>query len=190
VTAEPAESFDGLTLARIVRPWGRRGEVAAEIMTDFPERLARLRKVYLFDGRKPAYSIGLRSYRLHIGQAILHFEGVDSINDAELLRGVQVQVPASERTRLNPGRFYIDELIGCEVWETAGDGAGLLGTVREVQRAAEAGKDATPESWLLAVDTPDGEVLVPFAAEICRRVDLTARLIEVLLPEGLRELNS
>src|SRR5271154_2529167 len=107
-----------MTLARIVRPWGRRGEVAAEILTDFPERLASLRQVHLFDGRHPAYVIGLRSYRLHIGQAVLHFEGVESISDAEKLRGLEVQIPASERVALTPGRFYITDLVGCAVWES------------------------------------------------------------------------
>lgn len=183
--------FVGLTLARVLRPWGRRGEVAAEVLTDFPQRLSSLRQVHLFDGRNPAYSIGLRSFRLHLGQAILHFEGAESISDAERLRGLEVQVPASERVALVPGRFYINDLVGCEVWESAGaDATARLGTVREVQRAAEFGRDATPEAWLLAVATPAGEVLIPFAAEICTRIDVAARRIEVNLPEGLRELNS
>jgi 16S rRNA processing protein RimM len=165
--------------------------VAAEILTDFPERLSKLRQVHLFDGRNPARAIGLRSSRIHLGQIIFHFEGVDSINDAEKLRGLEVQVPASERVALTPGRFYIADLVGCEVWESGADAAGArLGTVTEVQRAAEFGRDRTPEAWLLAVATPSGEVLVPFAAEICTRIDLAARRIDVKLPEGLRDLNA
>lgn len=179
-----AEPFSGLTLARIVRPWGRRGEVAAEIHTDFPERLTKLKEAWLCDGngRKPPRPVSIRSCRIHIGQAVLHFEGTDSINDAEKLRGLELQVPFSDRAALPPDRHYINDLIGCEVWEQSADAP--LGPVREVTNAG--GRAA---SWLLSVDTPRGEVLIPLAAEICTRIDTTARRIEVRLPAGLRDLN-
>ena len=179
-----AESSSGLTLARILRPWGRRGEVAAEILTDFPEHLTALKEAKVCDGssRMPPRDVAIRSCRIHLGQAIFHFAGVDSISDAEKLRGLEVQVSLDERAPLPPDRHYTDELIGCEVWE---QGAGaLLGAVREVEN-----NGGPAESWLLNVDTPQGELLIPLAAEICTRIDTAARRIEVRLPEGLRDLN-
>ena len=177
-----------LTLARVLRPWGRRGEVASEILTDFPERLASLKKVWLA-GSNPRVApreTRIVSCRLHLGQALLLFEGVSSIDDAEKLRGLEVQIPLSERVALPPDRHYISDLIGCAVWER--DAAAALGTVREVQ--AVAGSRA-PESWVLAVATPQGgEVLIPLAAEICVRIDTAAKRIDVQLPPGLREVNS
>ena len=107
------DSFIPLTLARILRPWGRRGEVAAEILTDFPERLAERREVWLAAEGKPRRPAKILSCRLHLGQAIFHFEGVDSISDAETLRGLEVQVPLSERAPAGEGRHYIADLIGC-----------------------------------------------------------------------------
>jgi len=176
-----------LTLARVLRPWGRRGEVAAEILTDFPERLTSLREAWLFDGRNAPLLVGIRSCRLHLGQAVVHFEGADSISEAEELRGLEVQVPLAERVALGAGRHYISDLVGCEVWEASAGAP--LGIVREVQRLGEdAGKGAA-EAWVLAVDTAQGELLIPFAAEICTRIDTTARRIDVMLPEGLRDLN-
>ena len=184
------ESFAGLTLARIVRPWGRRGEVAAEVLTDFPARLTALRKVWLNDGRNPPRMIGVLSCRIHLGQAIFHFEGEDSTTRVERLRGVEVQVPLSDRMTLAPGRYYIADLVGCGVWE---QGA-AIGTVREVlnsvdRKSVEPAASGAPQAWLLVVETPGGEMLIPMAAEICTSIDTAARRIEVRLPEGLRELN-
>jgi 16S rRNA processing protein RimM len=181
-----AEPFSGLTLARIVRPWGRRGQVAAEVLTDFPERLIALKQAWLSDGRKPPRLVPIVSCRMHLGQAIFHFVGTDSINDAERLRGLEVQVPFSERAAVPPGRYYISELLECAVWEQGAEAP--LGPVRDVRNTAETTHGST-ESWILAVETPRGELLIPMAVEICTRIDLDARRIEVRLPEGLRDLN-
>lgn len=174
-------AWTGVTLARIVRARGRKGEVAAEILTDFPERLTRLREVWLWDGSSEPRHIRVRECWLHKQQAIFHFEGCDSISDAEKLAGLDVQVPLSERLALPSGSYYVTDLIGCEVWESAA----RIGTLRDVQFTGE----ETAGTPLLVVDTPKGELLIPLAEEICRRVDLAARRIEVVLPEGLRELN-
>lgn len=186
---------------------GRIGEVAATILTDFPERLARLRDVFLLDSAGRRRSIRVRRCWLassHGGQAIFHFEGVNSINEAQQFVGCEVQIPLAQRAPLPAGRFYITDLIGCEVWEASapagghgsraetaarseetsaprGPGAERLGSVRDVYL-----ESGTP---LLVVATATGELLIPFAEEICIRIDPAARRIAVRLPPGLRELN-
>lgn len=183
----PGERTAYVTLARILRPRGNRGEVAAEIFTDFPERLAQLREVFLWDGRsapRPARLARAWLSGSRGGQAILQFEGCDSIAGAEKLRGLDVQIPLAQRVSLPVGSYYVTDLIGCEVRESD-HGNAPLGTVRDVQFTGEA-VAGTP---LLIVETPRGELLIPLAEDICRRIDVAARLIEVLLPEGLRELN-
>lgn len=179
----PAESPARVTLARILRPRGTRGEVAAEILTDFPERLAKLHEVFLWDGTHEPRRAAVSKCWLSTsrgGQAIFHFEGVNSIADGEKLRGLEVQVPFSERVKLPAGRYYISDLVGCEVFEMRATPPEKIGTVRDVQSAGTS---------VLAVETPDGELLIPLAEEICTRIDTAARRIEVILPEGLRELN-
>ena len=203
------EAWTGVTLARIVRARGRKGEVAAEILTDFPERLTRMREVWLWDGASQPRHFQVRACWLHKQQAIFHFESCDSISAAEKLVGLDVQVPLSERVALGAGKYYVTDLMGCEVWEMkdardakeADDAKEIarslasraspaslasLGVVRDVQFTGE----ETSGTPLLVVETPKGELLIPFAAEICRRVDVGARRIDVVLPEGLRELNS
>jgi len=174
-----------VTVARVVRPHGRRGEVAAEILTDYPERLANLQSVELWDGRSAPRRAEVRRCWLSQsrgGQAIFHFQGSDSISDAEKLVGCEVQIPFAERAKLPTGSFYVSDLAGCDVFDTGGE---ALGRVRDVQFTGE-GLAGTP---ILVVDSPRGELLIPLAQEICVRIDVAARRIEVALPEGLRELN-
>jgi 16S rRNA processing protein RimM len=178
-----APEWQGVTLARILRSRGRIGEVAALILTDFPHRLTALREVYLSDGKTRPRRVAVRRCWLHKGQAIFHFEGVDSITAAETLVGLEIQVPLSERVTLPAGMFFVSDLVGCEVWEAGA--AAALGTVRDLQTT---GKE-TAGTPLLVVETPRGELLIPFAVEFCTRVDLVANRIDVVLPEGLRELN-
>ncbi len=176
-----------VTVARILRARGRIGEVAAEILTDFPERLTALAEVWLGQpggaGDAAPRRANVRRCWLHNDRAIFHFEGVDNISDAEKLAGLLVQIPLAQRMLLPPGRYYISELVGCEVWEQSGAaGGGRIGVVRDVQL-----NTGTP---LLVVQTQQGELLIPLADEICPRIDIAARRIEVTLPEGLRELNA
>jgi 16S rRNA processing protein RimM len=185
VSTKEGPSAERVTVARVLRPHGRRGEVAAEILTDFPDRLTRLTSVYLWDGNSEPRLVNVRGCWLSQsrgGQAIFHFEGSDSISDAEKLVGLEVQIPIAERMPLPGGSYYVTDLIGCEVR----DGEGReLGRVRDVQFTGE----DTPGTALLVIDAPEGELLVPLAQEICTRIDLDARRIDVNLPQGLRELN-
>jgi 16S rRNA processing protein RimM len=185
VATEESFSPERVTVARILRPHGRRGEVAAEILTDFPDRLTRLKSVYLWDERREPRRADVRSCWLSQsrgGQAIFHFAGSDSISEAETLVGLEVQIPISERLSLPDGSYYVTDLTGCEVRDADGS---ELGRVRDVQFLGE----DIPGAPLLVIDAPEGELLIPLAQEICRNIDVGARRIDVKLPEGLRDLN-
>jgi len=196
VSGSPASR---VTLARIVRPHGRRGEVAAEILTDFAERLTTLRKALLWDERRDslreAAVRGCWISRSRGRQAIFHFENSDSISDAQKLTGLEVQVPLAERVALPVDSYYVTDLIGCEVFDVSGDssaGIGVraeprkIGAVRGVQFTGEE-VAGTP---ILMIDSAQGELLIPLAVEICKRVDVAARRIEIAPPAGLLDLNS
>ncbi len=174
-----------VTLARILRPQGRRGEIAAEILTDFPGRLAKLKSAYLWDGNAARRSVAILSFRHSTsrgGQAIFHFDGSNSISDAEKLVGLQVQVPIEDRVALPAGSYFFSDLIGCEVFA---DGGQRVGVVSDVEATGENSSGTA----LLVVESPSGEILIPLAVEICTKIDLAARRIEVSPPEGLLELN-
>jgi len=170
-----------LAIARILRPQGRKGEVAAEILTDFPERFHHLQSVFLEDPGQAPKRIKVEHSWPHKGRIILKFQGTDSIESASCLRGLQVFIPWEQRTPLPPHHYYLCELQGCRVvWERQGR---EIGTVEEVESTG--GVD------VLHVQRPDGksEVLIPLAQEICTHIDLTARTIVIDPPEDLLDLN-
>jgi len=134
----------------------------------------------------------------HRGQAVFHFAGVESISEAEKFRGLAVLLPFEQRVTLPAGQYFVSDLIGCSVFENSvafpvlasspcslGEAPALLGTVSDVQFPGEE-ISGTP---LLEVATSRGELLIPLAVDICRKIDTAARRIDVLLPEGLRDLN-
>lgn len=169
-----------LTVARIVKTQGRRGEVAAQVLTDFPQRLAERREVWLWDGAGEPRRAQVRRIWPHKKYLVFHFADCDSLTKAEQLVGLEIQIPRTEAAPLGASAFYLDELVGCRVVDQRSGAE--LGRVREL--VVTGGTD------LLAVETPQGkELLIPFAEEFCRRIAPAEALIEVILPEGLREVN-
>lgn len=173
------------TLAHLIRPQGRHGEILADILTDFPERFAERKRLFLVasgtgGGVLPAREITLEKHWLHKDRIVLKFDGVDSINDAEALRGFDVVIPFSERAELDAGSVYISDLIGCEVVDVAG-GEISVGTIADVDR----------EASLLVVRAAKGaEHLIPFAQAYLVNLDVTAKRVEMRLPEGLLEIDA
>lgn len=169
-----------LTVARIVKPQGRRGELAAEVLTDFPQRLLERRQVWLWDGRSEPRAVPVVHSWPHKNYVVFHFQGCDSRTAAQEFIGLEIQIPRSEAAPLPPATFFLDDLVGCRVVEQATRIE--LGRVRAVV--------PTGGAPVLAVETAGGkELLIPFAEEFCRRIAPDESIIEVVLPEGLRDLN-
>ena len=189
-------------VARIIRPRGNKGEVLAELFTDFPARLSSRLQIFLRQAQGEPRTIGLQNFwvdRNHPEHGIFHFEGYSSIDAAEKLRGFDVLIPVADRVKLPDGKYFVSDLIGCSVFETPAqetklaspacameEAPRLLGSVRDVFFPGE-GTAGTP---LLQVQSAAGELLVPLAEDICRRIDVAARRIDVTLPEGLGDLNA
>jgi 16S rRNA processing protein RimM len=197
------ETPQWVLVAHILRARGNKGEVAAKLLTDFPERLTKLKEVFVghaggeIEPRRMAVKACWLSQN-HRGQAVFHFEGIHSISEAEKFRGLDVLLPFEQRVTLPAGQYFVSDLIGCSVFEnpasaaavssppcSLGEAPALLGTVGDVQFPGE-GMTVTP---LLEVETASGEMLIPLAEDICTKIDTKARRIDVELPEGLRELN-
>ena len=190
-SSESQEKF--AWLAHIRRPQGRKGEVFADILTDFPEKFAERRKLWLIadpdSGRiKPTPApreVELENHWLHKGGIVLHFAGSESISDAEALAGLVVAIPAEQRVPLGEDEVYIADLIGCMLVDVGGAAPVEVGAIEEVDRTA--GPVA-----LLVIGRPGSaeEILVPFAKSFLRRIDLPAKRVEMALPEGLLDLNT
>ena len=186
-----------IVLAHLLRPQGRKGEVLAELFTDFPERFEEQTRVFLaptgFKGEvAEARTAEVVSFWLPVGKnegrIVLHFAGVDTISNAEAIAGQDVIVPREERLPLDDESVYISELIGCTVY----DGTTAIGVVEDVQFAttADGARRLTDAAPLLAVTSRDGdEVLIPFAKAFLVTVDTEGKRIDMALPEGLVDVN-
>lgn len=169
---------DFVTVARVLRSQGRRGEVIAELLTDFPERFAERRRLFAADssGRR---ELQLEAHWLHKGRVVLKFRGVDSIEQAQALAGCELQVPREERAPLPRDAAYVSDLIGCEVL----DRGRSLGKIAEIQFGAG-------EAPLLLVRSEAGEHMIPFAAEYVQGFDVSGKRLDMSLPPGMLELDS
>lgn len=168
----------------MVKTQGRRGEVAAELHTDFPERFAERRRIYALGPGRTRRELQLEESWPHLGYFILKFQGVDSITDAEQLVGCELQIPLAERAPLEPGAAYVGDLVGCTVWDIRqGKAETAIGAITGVQFGAG-------EAPLLMVRSAEKEFLIPFAAEYLRTVDLPKHRVEMALPEGLLEVDA
>jgi 16S rRNA processing protein RimM len=174
---EDVREDDLIGVARIARPQGLRGEVIADLLTDFPERFAGLRRVYVkrADGR--LLLLDLENSRLHKGRVALKFAGCDSVSGAEELRNARVLIPRDQLVELPEDTYYDFDLIGCEAVATGGQ---HLGRVEEVRNYG-----AAP---LLVVRDGERELLIPLALSICVEIDTGRKRIVVNPPEGLLDL--
>ena len=164
-------AFSDLVLVgRVVKPQGRRGEVAVEVFSDRPERFPTLRRAYVPGPGGEPREVRVEGAFPHKGRYVLKLEGVDSIDEAERLRGLELRIAEEQLEPLPEGSYYHHQLIGLEVL----DGERPLGRVAELLETG-----AAP---VLVVRGPQGETLLPLAESFVRRVDLAAGRLLVEVP--------
>lgn len=194
----PDDLHSWIVLAHLIRPQGRKGELLAELLTDFPERFQKHPRVFLaepnFNGtEKEARSVAIESSWLPLGKnkgrVVLQFAGIETISAAESIAGLDVIIPARERLPLEDDSVYVSDLVGCIVY----DHSVMIGPVEDVQfpmspDGATRLEEAAP---LLAVRSAQGdEFLIPFAKSFLTKIDLGGRRIDMELPQGLLEINT
>jgi 16S rRNA processing protein RimM len=169
---------DLIVVARIARTRGLRGEVVADLLTDFPGRFEALESVIAIAPDGSRRSLQIEEHWFQAKRIIFKFAGYDSIDEAKALAGFQLAVPARDRIELPKDQFYEWELAGCRVETTAGES---IGVVREVMRTGGV-------EILVVVGDTGGESLIPMAQEICVEIDIGRKLVRVDPPEGLLDL--
>lgn len=158
---------------------GRRGEVAAELHSSIPGRLHPDMRLLALDIAGARRELQVEAVWPHKGLVVLKFAGVDSISEAELLAGCELQVPLAERAELPPGAHYISDLMGCMVLDQGRE----IGPVADVTFGAG-------EAPLLVVRRGKEEHLLPMAEEFLEALDVAHKQIRMRLPEGMLELNA
>ncbi len=163
-----------VAIAKIVKPRGLRGEVAADLLTDFPDRFEGLTDVASVAANGDRSILRIENFWFQNGRVVLKIEGYDSVESAEALRNLEICVTESDAVELNEGEFFDWQLSGCEVETIGGQ---KIGTVRELLR--------TGGTEILVIDGEEKEFLVPFAKAICVEVDIEKKSIRIDPPEGV-----
>jgi len=164
-------SADPLTVGRVLAPWGLKGEVKVEVLTDFPQRFTPGQRVYI-QGR----ALDVERSRPHKGKLVVKFTAVDSVEAAQELRGRFLEIPRSEAWPLPPGAYYHFELIGLEVWTTQGEPVGKIADIL-----------ATGSNDVYVVKCPAGEVLIPAIEDVVKAVEPGQGRVIIEAIEGLLE---
>jgi 16S rRNA processing protein RimM len=165
-------------VGRVARPHGLRGDVVVNPETDFVEERFAVGSVLWTRLAGTVESLTVARARLAGRRPVVGFAGADTVPDAERLAGAELRVPEEALVPLEPGAYYLHQLVGCRVETEGGD------VVGEVARV-----DGGTGASLLVVNGPRGEVLVPFAASLCPVVDVSGRRIQIAAIEGLLEAN-
>jgi len=160
---------ESLIVGRILAPWGIRGEVKVEVLTDFPERFAPQKVVHL-----NARPLEIESCRPHKQHLVVKLATIDSVEDAEKLRGQDLTIPSSELYPLPEGQYYTFQLIGLDVLTTEGQ---YLGQVTDIM--ATAGND------VYIVEGEGGEILIPAIEDVVKSIDLEEGKMVIEAIEGL-----
>lgn len=169
-------NLEMITIAKTVKTRGLRGELAADLLTDFPERFDNLERIFAVCADGKISELELEKFWFQKGRVILKFKDVDSIEAAEVWRNCDICIPETEVVELETGEFFDWELEDCEVETIEGE---KLGKVQELMR--------TGGTEILVVKGAKKEYLIPFAETICVDVDIENKLIKIDAPQGLLE---
>jgi 16S rRNA processing protein RimM len=171
-------SGDRIALGIIRKAHGVRGEASVEAWSDSPERFAEVSAVTLVSADDSSTRDAvIESVRIHAGRALVKFAGIDSPEEVQSLQNWTVEVPSSEARKLDADEYFLHDLIGLRLLDTEGVDRGSVIEIEE-----------TGGGVLLVVEGRRGRFDVPFAADICTKVDLDAKTIAVSLPEGIEDL--
>ena len=165
---------DLIAVARITKTRGLRGEVVADILTDFPERFDNLERVFAVSKTGEISEMTLENHWFQKDRVILKFKDVNSIEAGELLKNLTISVPESEVVELEADSYFDWDLEGLRVETVEGEN---LGVVKEIYRAGE--------NKNLVVKGAEKEYLIPFVKAICIEVDIENKRILVDPPDGL-----
>ena len=185
-----------MTLALVMKTQGRHGEVAVELHTGVPDRFRQGMRLWALLKNGERREVEIEELWPHKSWLVLKLAGVDTMDDAEALKGAELQVPQSERAELEAGWTYLSDLVGCTVFDGEREigrvvdvafGAGeapllvVRGGVRDEVRS-EAGDEPQPSAAKLPYE-------IPFAEAYLEKVDVERKQVRMRLPDGLLDVN-
>ncbi len=165
-----------ITIGKALKPWGLKGEVKVEPLTDFPERFKGLGRVYLASAGGKEIACTVKSVTYRGGAPYILFEGYDTPEKARALCNMHILIPREEAVPLPEGRYYWFDIIGLEVFSESGE---RLGKITDIFQ--------TGSNDVYVMKLGRKEVYIPAIADVVKQIDLKAGRMIIHVMEGLME---
>ena len=173
-----ANAPDHVAIGRIVKPFGVKGEVRVQSLTDVSDRFERLTRVTLVAPSGQTISAAVTGVRGGPDSYIVGLDAFSTPEEASVYRGAFVQIPQEESPALPEGWYYEYELAGMSVTDESGRELGVLEEVLE-----------TPGNHVFVVRRDGKEILIPATKEMVIAVDVKQRSMVVRVSEELLAAN-
>lgn len=174
---QPDYPQERIRIGKILKPRGVRGEVKILPLSDIPGRFDQLDEVYVEMNSDETWTLMIEEVKSYKGCVYLRFQGLDSVEAVEALRGKYLQVDQAQSPELPENEFYHFEIIGAAVYT---EDEQYLGTVREILE--------TGAHDILIVQGDEREYLIPLHPDLVTQIDRKAARITVHPLEGLFDL--
>ncbi|MCX7984956.1 MAG: ribosome maturation factor RimM [Bacteroidetes bacterium] len=168
--------MDLIAIGKILKPVGTRGAMKIEALTCAPERFHELRRVWIGFTPDCVRECYVRSVDVREKCVVLTVESVESVEQVDALRSGYIFIRQEERIRIPEGTYFIDELIGCSVFDEANT---FIGTLHDVLQMP------AHDVWIVKMETR--EIMVPAVKAFIRAVDVSNKRIVLHVIEGLLE---
>jgi 16S rRNA processing protein RimM len=168
------EEIKFISIGKIIGIFGKGGEVKVELLTDFPERFKKLKKVYLED-KKGIQELNIENVSFRENFVIIKFSEIENIKGAKKLLNKYIKVDKKNLVKLKKGQYYYFEIIGMDVETTEGK---KLGKIKEIIK--------TGSNDVYVVENEEkGEILIPGLKEVVKEIDLKNKIMKVSLLKGI-----
>ena len=165
-----------LKVGKIVNTHSLKGEVKVISSTDFEEeRFKKGSKLLITRGNQLIREVVVQSYRNHKNFLLVKFEGIDSVEEAEKLKNLQIKIDSDEVGELEENEFYFHQIIGCEVFD---ENDKNLGEIIDI---------LTPganDVWVIKGENGK-EILIPYIEDVVKKIDITSKKVNIEVMEGL-----
>ena len=165
-----------LKVGKIVNTHSLKGEVKVISSTDFEEeRFKKGSKLLITRGNQLIREVVVQSYRNHKNFLLVKFEGIDSVEEAEKLKNLQIKIDSDEVGELEENEFYFHQIIGCEVFD---ENDKNLGEIIDI---------LTPganDVWVIKGENGK-EILIPYIENVVKKIDITSKKVNIEVMEGL-----
>ena len=165
-----------LKVGKIVNTHSLKGEVKVISSTDFEEeRFKKGSKLLITRGNQLIREVVVQSYRNHKNFLLVKFEGIDSVEEAEKLKNLQIKIDSDEVGELEENEFYFHQIIGCEVFDENDKNLGVI-----IDILTPGANDV----WVIKGEN-DKEILIPYIEDVVKKIDITSKKVNIEVMEGL-----